>query len=273
MNRFLFITTTSPKSCKIDSLRNQLYNRLFFKRIAEITYPNVEFWIIGEVPENQSKVKNLNIRFFDTDKKTKGDRLREVYERLKQTSKQFDYISRLDDDDILSISVLEKYAHSAADLIMDRYHTFLDITSGRYGQQRREWVANTAFHKYEHAMQIIDPENGTGLLFDYDHAKSWINYYQEKQIEYTSKEGPIYMRVLNPHSITALGGEGVYSQQDFEAFFKYLRAFGYFQAATYPKGFEHIYPDVMEIVKSLDFPENTLNTRPSVFNKIISRLR
>lgn len=255
MNKFLFITTTSPKSFEKETLRNKLFN-LFLKTIHKINYPHVDFYIVKPIDEKINVTKD-NIKIFDSEKNTKGEKLIEIFEFLKSSDKKYDYVSRLDDDDLLSTKTLYHFSTSKADLIMDKYHSFLDITSGRISQQKRPWVPNTALHKFEHAMKLVDENDTSGLLFGHSHSKKWRVYYEGKNVAYSSKRSPIYLRILNPMSITAISHN---QKNAINAaaldYFNYLNRFGHFKVRQLPDGFRELDSDVANIISALNYERN-----------------
>lgn len=269
MNRFLLITTVSPRSFDLESPRHQLF-KAFLASLDHIDYDHFEVYIVGD-----ERVKDISERKFlkkiVTDKVTKGERLRVVFNILRSENQRFDYVARLDDDDLISPIIMNNYSTSQADLIADKYHTFYDVVSRKYSQQKRNWIANTAFHKWEHATHILDEDNGSGLCFDYDHAKFWLNYYQNKTISYTNKATPVYIRVLNPLSVTSMSGR-IDSSLKKQAYIEYLRGFGDFSRQILFQTFSARINELKRISSSFGFEiEHDFNI--GMLSRILNKLK
>lgn len=235
VNRFLVITTYAPASFEKGTLREAIFHA-FYAMLKAQTYPHFQVLLFGHLEDKEDG----NLRFVKVQGKNKGEKLREAFAYIREQNIEADYITRLDDDDWLSLTVMEQNAHATVDLIADEFHAFADVLSGKWTVQKRPWIANTAFHRFEHAMHVIDADNGTGLLFDYDHSEKWHAYYADKNIQYTSKNNPVYMRVLSPTTITSSGSKEVgkvLNAQEIQTYRNYCKKFGRFQQDTFPEAF------------------------------------
>ena len=203
------------------------------KSLYEQSYTNWKALWIGEKEFQDSKIKEVEV----VDKKT----LSEIYLRkdVIEYINDCDYIIKLDDDDIILPNTLQVASKLDFDCYCDAYHTFYDISSGIITQQKRNWIASTCIHKKEHAFKNFSPEilhsNFINSLFYGDHGRDWINYYKTKNIIYTSKENPVYVRVLSPTSITA--GAKIFpvkliSNIDMPTYYNYLKNFGTWNLST-----------------------------------------
>lgn len=223
--RFLFITHLSPLAIR-SSLRQGLIESME-KSLHAQTYTNWKALWIGEKESFDGKIKEVIL----ADKKN----LSEVYTRKDVLNyiNDCDYIVKLDDDDIIMPNVLEIASKLEFDCFCDEYHTFYDITSGTITQQKRNWLASTCIHKKEHALKNIGNDevapNFAVSLFYGNHARDWIAFYKGKNICYTDRNSPVYIRVLSPTSITA--GAKVFPVKSFadidmDHYYQYLKQFG-----------------------------------------------
>jgi len=217
-------------------MRNRLFKQ-FYKLLKANEYPHLKAFLFGHL---EDKVDG-NITFVHSDGMTKGDKLTHAFNYLNENKIEADYISRLDDDDWLPTKVLFDYQSEKSDLICDEYHVFLDCLTGNTSYQKRFWVANTAFHRWEHGMKVINEENGTGLLFDYSHNDYWHPYYDGKSIRYSDKYNPLYVRILSPTSITSSESKRVsksvqLNEKDLEDYISYLDTYGFFDRRKLPSG-------------------------------------
>ena len=223
---FLIVTTLHPKSLLAGNIRYELF-KLYRKSINSINYSNFKVLISSdkEVELDEEYI------FLKSASETKEKRLVEVKEHLLKNEYKFDYILRLDDDDIINPFAFQKVNTLNCDVYTDEYHSFLDFETGKIAQQKREWFPNTTILKYELAFENLFLDNA--LFFNYQHSY-WHHYLKEKSIniQYASKSNPLYVRALNKASITSnLDGENVYAN--------YLKGFGNWKSKQF-KSFPQI---------------------------------
>jgi len=202
MKKFLFITPLTP-SRFLTPLRKELF-LLFLNALKNQTYDNWEALLFGEEEKIDGKIK-----FIKTNALSKADKFLVAIEYLKSITRKPDYIIRIDDDDLISPNILHYVSQFNFDCYADKYHAFYDITSGKTSLSKREWLANTVIHKFDHVLvqvrkanEVLDKNDNFSLL-GLDHDVYWGNYYRNKKILWSDKDHPIYLRVLSPSSITS----------------------------------------------------------------------
>jgi len=186
MNKFLFLTRVTPKD-KQTEMRRQL-QKLYLKALRNQTYSDWFVFLFGEwLPEAEGdpRFKLLN-KFNDL---LSPDSLDFVME--------FDYIIRLDDDDIINPFVLEKLKDFRGDVYCDRYYTLIEVSTGMICQNVVRWMPPTSVHKVKHALSIVDGKP----LIAHEHTQ-WIDYYKGNGlgVVYAPREEPLYLRVIHPFS-------------------------------------------------------------------------
>ncbi len=196
---FLFIIALTP-SRLLTPLRKLLYDE-FAKSLQQQTYSNWEALLIGESNRDEGKLK-----FRSIGAESKEIKLIFASEYIRKLSQKPDFIIRMDDDDIINPGALANIASEEFDCFADKYHAFYDIVSGKISLQKRNFLANTVVHKFEHAVKEIGRDNIP--LLQCDHSV-WIDYYRAKKIRYASKNDPLYLRVLSPTTVT----NGVFGQK------------------------------------------------------------
>ena len=245
MNKFLFITHMTPRA-KRSAFRQDLID-IYYSALKNQTY---DFWkviIIGDEEKTEGK-----LNYFFLNEGTREEKLestKKLYARPDFNSllKEADYIIKLDDDDIISPTLLHLLKDFKDDLYYDEYHSFLDSSSGIITQQKREWLASTCVHKREH---ILSGWNGPGatafgnLLYT-DHSKAWHEFYKSKSKSAAPKNDPVYLRVLSPTSITsgALNGPPKSIKDvSLEKYYQYLSTFGDWNPAALKKFDPYLIP-------------------------------
>lgn len=230
MNKFLFLTHSTPLS-KRTSLRHSL-NRIYIQALISQSYANWNVAVLGDSIASDDD----RFHFFDLPDVSTAEKHKHVLDLFKSDSfkkllDSADYIVKLDDDDIISPSLLDTLKEFNGDLYYDSYHTFFDITKGSLTQQKRPWIASTCVHKKEHALAEWKSEGASsvGNLLYSDHSKSWHLYYSKYNIQDAARKHPVYMRILSPSSITA-AHTAASSNDTAVAFNEYLKKFGNWDA-------------------------------------------
>jgi hypothetical protein len=219
-NSFLFIIPLTPVS-KLTSLRKELRNLCITSLNAQ-DYSNWKALLIGiDVPvDNNEKFIYLNYEGH------KEEKLQIASQYILDNNMKFDYIIRLDDDDIFNPGLLKKLQNTDADVFVDRYHTFWNVGSGQVAQKVMYWFPNTCIHRSTHALKEFGnfPPGeykrfrNRSRLIEVEHNDFHLYYNQKHVIGFAEPGDPVYLRVLNPDSITS-------SQSDnYEA---YLDRYGY----------------------------------------------
>jgi len=245
---------------KLNSQRVAL-RALCFKQLR-LLKASYRVWLLGDPGEEISDFETIKVRGT-----SKEDKLWEAGRILKASfSPPARYVVRLDDDDLINVSAFEAAANKDFDCYADKYHQFYDLSSGAVCAQKRNWIPNTAIHKFEHAMKIVPSIGGSELagkenfLFACDHSQAWHPYYADKKVVYTDKSNPLYLRVLNPGSITAQGN-------DSQSYTDYLRSFGNWEA-PFPFADKQLENDLKKVwcqengeLHSYNFPKKSILNR------------
>ncbi len=229
MNRksFLFIIALTPSDL-LSPLRRSLFE-LFLKAMKSQTYDSWEALLIGEEDKTDGKLK-----FVKTPAISKQEKFLFAIDYLKSLKIKPDYIIRLDDDDLISPTVLTRVSQLDFDCYADSYHAFYDIVTGKISLNKREWLANTVIHKFEHAIaeiQRIKEDKGVNTsasLLALDHNLYWEKYYRHKKIIWSDKRNSVYLRILSPTSITShlTANYSVWSENVQEEYKQYVKGYG-----------------------------------------------
>lgn len=230
-------------------------------------------WLLGE--ENK-EVWPEHFQTIITSGKTKEDKLFEAGQLLeKGTEDSFQNIVRLDDDDLINPVVFDKCAQGNFDCCVDSEHWFYDLSSGLLSAQKRDWFPNTMIHSFSNAMTKVEAIGGSdkagkeNYLFACDHSLAWKSFYKNRNINWIASGNPLYIRVLNPGSITASAKDA----KGGDDYLTYLSTFGDWKA-RFPLENKILEKDLKEIwiatygkLKTYTFPKKT------VLTKIINRIR
>jgi len=228
---FYIIVPLTPSDLQT-TLRRELWEITRFSLLNQ-KYTNWKAIIIGEEQKTTD-----NFIYITSEKKDKGSKLLSAIQFINANLPKPDYILRLDDDDIIMPGTLEMASKKTFDIYTDYYHTFYDIATDRISQQHRPWIANTSIHKYEFAVQEF--QNIRVPVFAFDHSQAWHIFYKDKNVLYSKKTSPLYIRILSPTSITSNNSsiENNYTN--------YLDTFGYW--------------DILEIRNFYIFRNKLINT-------------
>jgi hypothetical protein len=219
---YLFLIPTSP-NLEEGSLRRDL-QKLCFEQVKKL---NASFvvWLLGEADLDHSHFKKI-----DCDGTIKEEKLKEAGDQLAKLPRLAKYLIRLDDDDLINPEVFDRLAKADFDIAFDRKHFFYDLATDLASSQKRNWIPNTAIMDFNHALTKIEAkggaqtEDGKNYLFACDHSRAWHPFFKGKQT--VKEKEPIYVRILNPQSITAGGSK----EFDENHYFRYLHGFGTWRA-------------------------------------------
>lgn len=262
---YLFLIPLMPAE-KLDAQRAAL-RRLCFSQLRALE-ASYRVWLLGDMEDEIADFEFIKVKGV-----SKEDKLWEAGKILEAGyTPPAKYVVRLDDDDLINPEVFDALAGEEFDCCTDRHHTFYDLSSGKVSSQKRNWFPNTVIHRFKHAMQKVPVQGGSTLagksnfLFACDHSRAWHLYYADKSVEYTPKENPLYMRVLNPGSITA-------QQTSNNEYAGYLSGFGSWKS-PFPLKNAELQNELKEIwfqendsFKEYGFPNKSILKR--VFERII----
>ena len=220
---YLFLIPLMP-AVKLDVQRAALRS-LCFSQLKRLKSSH-RVWLLGNADDEISDFELIKLQGT-----SKEDKLWEAGKILKAgLMPAARYIVRLDDDDLISPELFDEIAKSDFDCYTDRYHQFYDLSSGKVSAQKRDWFPNTAIHKFEHALTQVPRLGGSehagesNFLFACDHSKAWHPFYENKNVKFTGKDNPLYLRVLNPGSVTAIDNQ-------MTNYIDYLAGFGNWKAS------------------------------------------
>lgn len=242
MNRFLFVTHLTPVG-KRSPLRNSLV-KLYFQSLLNQDYSNWNAVLFGEPEVEDPRLHYFPLPDVSTTEKHAIVLKHLQSERFRKLADEAQYIVKLDDDDMISRTVLSALKTFDGDLYYDAYHTFIDASSGTITQQQRLWVASTCVHRKSCALDVWNGQGASdvGNLLYSDHSKAWHVYYQNKMKVTASREEPCYLRVLSPTSITAgSAGTSGFNAEQRGNYYSYLEKFGDWRPVVI-KGFDG-YPE------------------------------
>lgn len=280
MKKFLIITHLTPKA-KRTPLRNMLL-KMYYEGLEQQTSKNWKALIIGE---EEDETDNIKTCFVNQETNLK-DKLTKLYERddVKAYFNNVDYLIKLDDDDIISPTILDQVQNIEFDAYYDQYHTFYDILSGKTSQQERFWMPSTCILKKEWAMakrNQVEPSNFYLNSVFYSNHAEWHTYFSGAQILTASKENPVYIRILSPTSITA-GGDITQIKEmvdiNFKNYKNYLYGFGFWNSnihwfKPYYKKYVKIWNQFSHEVGFLDYTNKSYSKWQKVKGKIKGLLK
>ncbi len=238
MADYLFLIPTSPNLAK-DSFRKDL-QKLCFEQVGKLN-SSYEVWLLGE-----AEVENSRFKTIDCKGTSKEEKLKEAGDLLAGMSTPAKYLVRLDDDDLINPVVFDELANRDFDIAYDRKHFFYDLATDLASRQKRDWIPNTAIMDFQKAMNRVESiggaetEDGKNYLFACDHSRAWRIFFNGGNIVHSNES--IYVRILNPESITATAS-GKFSENNY---FRYLQGFGAWRAAL-PEALLPVKTDLMKI--------------------------
>ena len=205
MNSFLFIIPVTPRALTNDIRKN--LQEISVKNLLNQTYKNWKvLWISNESP-NFNDSRFIHVKF----EGLKEEKLQIASRFIIQNNLKPDYIIRLDDDDIFNPHLLDSIKDVSFDILVDKHQVFWYYNSSYYSSRVWYWFPNTCIHKREHALQkfgkLASPRikklNEQIRLIENDHSKIH-NYYKNKEVKFSSRKNPIYIRSISSTSITYL---------------------------------------------------------------------
>ena len=197
MREFIFIIPRTPKEYKT-TIRESLW-RITLQSLINQSYASWKAIVVCDDLDEPSI--DDRIIYLKSSVQKKGEKINKAIDYIISQKIRVDFVIRLDDDDLIMPTTLEDSLKFNFDVYADRYHTFYDLSSGLLSIDKRKWLANTVIHKQSHAFKICDD---TGLhVINHDHSLKWHEYYNSKMIVYSKKTSPVYIRVLNPVSVSA----------------------------------------------------------------------
>lgn len=196
-----FVTCLTPTRL-MTPLRRQL-RHLTYQALASQTCGD---WMSISVGQPGGYVEELtwnNATCLPPDEGTKAQKQPVGWQAARRMEPRF--VCKLDDDDWLHPTALERAIRAGADVYADRVNWHFDVVTGRWlpFDKGPVMLPNTVFHAIEHAAA----RHGESPLFLRTHS-AWGPYYEDKHKAYAAPHEPVYVRVVHPDS-TSVAGQGL----------------------------------------------------------------
>ncbi|HBH99986.1 MAG TPA: hypothetical protein PLU49_09980 [Saprospiraceae bacterium] len=199
LEKFLFVIPRTPVLYR-QELREYLF-QFTIKSLNNQTNRNWTAIVIDEVD-----FVDGNVIYISSKAITKREKLLFAIDWIKCQDNLPEFMIRLDDDDWISPTALDEYSDTKIDCITDRYQWMYDTINERFICPDYTWMPNTIIHKTNHALTIVDEQQTP--LFASDHSKYFQLYYQAKKVKYTSRNSPLYLRILSPTNLSLSNSYG-----------------------------------------------------------------
>lgn len=269
MKDFLYIVALTPEKFITETKRR--LQEITIEALKSQLSDNWQALIIGD-----QDAQTGNIIYLKSDAQKKGDKLLFALSYIEKQEKKPKYLVRLDDDDIISPTIIQKIEKLDFDCYADKYHAYYNLINGKLLFFRAiGYMANTVFHKYEHAICIV--ENPVGIndvnrpLLCCDHAHEFSRYYKNKKVIYSPKMEPIYLRIFSPVCETMSGlNRDLMTNFNLPDFNKKCDAYGVWRSIDL-KEFKNYFVDLDAIAEEIF--NIKIERKYSILAKIISRAR
>ena len=245
MINFIFIIPRTPKAYKT-KIRESLWG-ITQQSLINQTYSSWKALVVCD--DFDEKPADERFIYIISEALKKGEKINDAINYIISNKIDVDFVIRLDDDDVMMPDSLKKSLNYDFDVYGDKYHTFYDLSSGLSSIVKRKWLANTVIHKASHALKISED---TGLhIINHDHSLKWHRYYKDKKLIYAKMNSPIYIRILSPVSVSAIGSNN---------YINYLSFFGKWKF-NIPTSFNDYLIQLKKIQK-----ENKLFLKPTKYS-------
>ena len=206
MKDFVFIIPLTPKRL-LNPVRQTLFDMMIFA-LKKQTSDNWNALLIGEEERQDGNLIYINsekslvpsyVKEFrgDPGHTDKHHKIEIALQHIALSEPLPKYLIRLDDDDLISpaiISTIEKTGMEY-DCYADKYQALYNVMDGKIALPHLTWMANSIFHKYEHAITYINLFNHK--LINCSHSEAFHIYYADKKVFYSPKFSPLYLRILS----------------------------------------------------------------------------
>ena len=210
MKDFVFIIPLTPKRL-LNPIRQSLFDMMIYALKTQ-TSDNWNALLLGEDEKQDGNLIYINseksldpnyIKEFrgDLGHTDKHHKIEIALQHIALSEKKPKYVIRLDDDDLISplvISTIEK-TDMSYDCYADKYQALYNIMDSKIALPHLSWMANSIFHKYEHAITCITDVNRK--LVNCSHSESFHVFYADKKVFYFPKYSPLYLRILSETSL------------------------------------------------------------------------
>lgn len=205
MKDFVFIIPLTPKSL-LNPVRQTLFDMMIVALKGQ-TSDNWQALLIGEDEKEDGNLlyitdKSLDLNYVkifrnDTGHTDKHHKIEIALQHIAHAEKKPKYLIRLDDDDLISPTIIDRIEKMGIsyDCYADKYQALYNVMNGKIALPNLSWMANSIFHKYEHAITYFDAFNLK--LINCSHSESFHIYYADKKVFYSPKFYPLYLRILS----------------------------------------------------------------------------
>jgi len=201
VNKFLFIIPLTPKDILTEE-RIMLQNLCFGALLKQ----NYKYWkvlIIGDyIPDT---IKNTSYYYWLNSEGTKGEKIPLAVDYIIANSLNYDYLIRLDDDDIFNPYKLNELKYTDFDIYVDKQQFFWNSQTRQIASRTWYWFPNTTIQKTKHALStwnnIYEKKVGQSYVIDTAHGFIHI-FYKQKRIIFSKPKSPLYLRSISSSSST-----------------------------------------------------------------------
>lgn len=210
MKDFVFIIPLTPKRL-LNPVRQTLFDMMVYA-LKKQTSDNWIALLLGEEENEDGNLIYLNSeKSFNPEyvKEFRGDpghtdkhhKIEIALQYIARSEKKPKYLIRLDDDDLISPVVIANIEKSGMtyDCYADKFQALYNIMDGKIALPHLPWMANSVFHKYEHAITVVKEFNRK--LINCSHSDAFHLYYADKKVFYSQQYAPIYLRIFSETSL------------------------------------------------------------------------
>ena len=205
MNSFLFIIPATPK--RLLSEHRHILQKMCLNNLLLQNYSNWKaLWIdVDEPPLTDSKIFHLKYSG------KKEEKLQKTSNFILNNKLKFDYIIRLDDDDLFNPNLLHKIRNKDFDIYTDFYQYFWSPDICKITRKLCYWFPNTCIHKRESAFTKwgyfatggpFEKIRETPFLIENDHT-DFHKFYRNKKIFFSNENSPVYIRTITQSSVSS----------------------------------------------------------------------
>ncbi len=283
MKDFVFIIPLTPKRL-LNPVRQTLFDMMIYALKGQ-TSDNWNALLLGEDEKQDGNLIYINSeKSLDPNytKEFRGDaghtdkhhKIEIALQHIARADKKPKYLIRLDDDDLISPTVITFIENSKInyDCYADKYQALYNIADGKIALPALPWMANSIFHKYEHAITTVASFNLK--LINCDHSQAFHVYYADKRVFFFPKYAPLYLRIFSQTSLHITSDQGAHVQD-------YARRYGfwhYYSLKDY-EAYIEILVNKFQVILDVKITRNTSPTLLVVeqskywFNRNINRVR
>jgi len=206
MKDFVFIIPLTPKSL-LNPVRQVLFNMMVLA-LKNQTSHNWQALLVGEDEKQDGNLlyinaeKSLDANYIKVSRTypshtDKHHKIEIALQHIARAEKKPKYLIRLDDDDLISPGIISRIEKTGMgyDAYADKYQALYNVMDGKIALPKLTWMANSIFHKYEHAITFVD--SFKHKLINCSHNEAFHIYYANRNVFYTPKFSPLYLRTLS----------------------------------------------------------------------------